>query len=115
MPSLKEMHLDLELVFFAGGTSPVLAVVLHDGLAPAVADLLYLADRIDIPHTGETDEDDKLTTSPAQEALGSSRTPSPRPSPAGRGAGDEGSPANDVAMLFDRWSRCCDFPSGEPA
>ena len=70
MPSLNEMHLDLELIFFAGGTSPVLAVVLHDGLAPAVADLLYLADRIDIPHTGETDDDDKLTTSPAQEALG---------------------------------------------
>ena len=40
MPSLKEMHLDLELIFFAGGTSPVLAVVLHEGLAPAVADLL---------------------------------------------------------------------------
>ena len=55
MPSLNEMHLDLELIFFAGGTSPVLAVVLHEGLAPAVADLLYLADRIDIPHTGETD------------------------------------------------------------
>ena len=55
MPSLNEMHLDLELIFFAGGTSPVLAVVLHDGLAPAVADLLYLADPIDIPHTGETD------------------------------------------------------------
>ena len=36
MPSLKEMHLDLELIFFAGGTSPVLAAVLHDGLAPAV-------------------------------------------------------------------------------
>ena len=70
MPSLNEMHLDLELIFFAGGTSPVLAVVLHEGLAPAVADLLYLADPIDIPHTGETDEDDKLTTSPAQEALG---------------------------------------------
>jgi hypothetical protein len=69
MPSPKEMPSDLES-FFGGGTSPVLAVVLHEGLAPAVGDLLYLVDRIDVPHTGETGEDDKLTTSPAQEALG---------------------------------------------
>ena len=39
MPSLEEMHLDLEPIFSPTGTSPVLAVVLHDGLAPAVADL----------------------------------------------------------------------------
>jgi hypothetical protein len=44
MPSLKEMHLDLELIFFAGGTSPVLAVVLHDGLAPQMGQLVKLAE-----------------------------------------------------------------------
>ena len=115
MPSLKEMHLDLELIFFAGGTSPVLAAVLHEGLAPAVADLLYQADRIDIPHTGETDEDDKFTTSPAQEALGRLQDALAAAESGGARSGDEGSPANDAALLFDRWSRCCDMPSGEPA
>jgi hypothetical protein len=38
-----------------------------------------------------------------------------RPSRAERGAADEDSPANDIALLFDRWSRCCGMPSGAPA
>jgi hypothetical protein len=41
--------------------------------------------------------------------------PSARSSRAGRGAADEGSPANVAALLFDRWSRSCDMPSGESA
>jgi hypothetical protein len=40
---------------------------------------------------------------------------SARPSQVVNGAEDEGTLANDVTLLFNRWSRCCDMPFGAPA